>query len=292
VHPYLRLRLHERLAVWGLPGYGLSGELELEPAAGAAVSPGLGLLLGALGGHGTLLAAAPGGGFELTAKADALLLRIDSGAVDGLAASRAEVLRSRLLLDAAYRDIPLFGGALSPALEVGVRYDGGDAERGAGLVVGGSVGYTLPGWGLTLAGFGQGVLVHEQDGFREWGAGGTLLLDPDPPGRGLALQVAPAWGTASSGAAGLWSLPHLALLAATGPIDATGSVDAELSYGLEAPGGAGTLTPYLGVAVAPGGDRSWRLGARLRLDPGVTLSLEGTHREHADHTLVLSGSLR
>ena len=106
MHPYLRLRLHERLAVWGLLGYGLSGELELDPAAGAAVSPGLGLLLGALGGHGTLLAAGPGGGFELTAKADALLLRINSDAVPGLAASRAEVL-----LEAAYRNIPLFGGA-------------------------------------------------------------------------------------------------------------------------------------------------------------------------------------
>ena len=161
--------------MWGLLGYGLSGELELEPA-GAAVSPGLGLLPGALGGHGTLLAAAPGGGFELTAKADALLLRIDSDAVDGLAASSAEVLRSRLLLQAAYRDISLLGGALSPALQVGVRYDGGDAERGAGLVVGGGLDYRLAATGLSLSARGQGLLVHRSAGFREWSAGGALRL--------------------------------------------------------------------------------------------------------------------
>ena len=291
VHPYVRLRLHDGLAVWGLLGYALAGELRLEHDRGASVETDVGMVMGAFGARGTLLAAPAGGGLELSASSDGLVLRMRSAAVPGMAAGTAEVERLRLLLHASYRGLPLGGGVLIPELEVGGRYDGGDAESGAGLVVGGSVGYTLPGWGLTLAGYGQGVLVHEQDGFREWGAGGALLLDPDPPGRGLALQVAPAWGTASSGAAGLWSLPHLALLAATGPIDATGSVDAELSYGLET-GAAGTLTPYLGVAVAPGGDRSWRLGARLRLDPGVTLSLEGTHREHADHTLVLSGTLR
>ena len=291
VHPYVRLRLHDGLAVWGLLGYALAGELRLEHDRGASVETDVGMVMGAFGARGTLLAAPAGGGLELSASSDGLVLRMRSAAVPGMAAGTAEVERLRLLLHASYRGLPLGGGVLIPELEVGGRYDGGDAESGAGLVVGGSVGYTLPGWGLTLAGYGQGVLVHEQDGFREWGAGGALLLDPDPPGRGLALQVAPAWGTASSGAAGLWSLPHLVLLAATGPIDATGSVDAELSYGLET-GAAGTLTPYLGVAVAPGGDRSWRLGARLRLDPGVTLSLEGTHREHADHTLVLSGTLR
>ena len=36
------------------------------------------------------------------------------------------------------------GGMLTPRIEVGGRYDGGDAETGAGLVVGGSLGYAVP----------------------------------------------------------------------------------------------------------------------------------------------------
>ena len=39
VHPYLRLRLHERLAVWGLLGYGRGGEPRLGAAAGRARRP-------------------------------------------------------------------------------------------------------------------------------------------------------------------------------------------------------------------------------------------------------------
>ena len=39
------------------------------------------------------------------------------------------------------------GGMLTPRIEVGGRYDGGDAETGAGLVVGGSLGYAVPGLG-------------------------------------------------------------------------------------------------------------------------------------------------
>ena len=160
VHPYLGLTLHERLRLWGLLGYGLLGELELDPAAGEAMRTDLGLLLGAL------LAAGPGGrpGAGGEGRRPAAAHQLRRGARTGGA-----VLRSRLLLEAAYRDIPLFGGALSPALEAGVRYDDGDAERGAGLVVGGGVEYRLPAAGLSLSGRAQGLLLHEDAGFSEWG---------------------------------------------------------------------------------------------------------------------------
>ena len=62
------------------------------------------------------------------------------------------------LLEAAYRNAVLGGGLLSPALEVGVRYDGGDAEGGAALVLGGGVQYALAGAGLTLSADGGGLL--------------------------------------------------------------------------------------------------------------------------------------
>ena len=43
------------------------------------------------------------------------------------------------------------GGMLTPRIEVGGRYDGGDAETGAGLVVGGSLGYAVGAWGTLKA---------------------------------------------------------------------------------------------------------------------------------------------
>ena len=169
VHPYARVALHERLAVWGLFGYGLVGHLTQDDAAADAVETGTGLLMGAFGVDGLLLAAAQSGGLELAARADGLLLRMSSAAAAGLAASEADLSRWRLLLEASYAGVPLFGGVLRPALAVGGRYDGGAAETGAGLVLSGRVSYALPAWGLTLSAGGEGLLVHEEDGFREWG---------------------------------------------------------------------------------------------------------------------------
>ena len=205
--------------------------------------------------------------------------------------------RWRLLLEASYAGMPLFGGVLTPALAVGGRYDGGAAESGAGLVLSGRVSYALPAWGLTLSAFGEGLLVHEEDGFREWGAGGALRFDPGAPGRGLALRVAPSWGVASSGAGRLWALPDAASLApAAVPPPPGARLAAELSYGLDAPGGNGALTPYAGVTLAADGARTWRLGTRMRLDSGLAVSLEGTRAEPvsaaAEHTLAVAASLR
>ena len=297
VHPYVRVVVHERLAVWGLFGYGLLGELTLdEEGAAAAIETDAGLLMGAFGARGTLLAAGPGGGLELAAKGDGLLLRMSSAAARGLVATQADVSRWRLLLEASYRGLPLAGGVLTPALEVGGRYDGGDAQTGTGLVVGGSLRYALPAWGLTLTGSGRGLL-HESGVFSEWGAGGSVRFDPGAPGRGVALRVAPSWGGAPTGAAGLWSLRDASRLAALRAVQAAGTLDAEVSYGLGVSGGRAVMTPYAGFAHAAQGDRAWRVGARVSLDRSLDLSLEATRNESAgdraaEHGLVLSGSLR
>ena len=79
---------------------------------------------------------------------------------------------------------------------LGGRYDRGEAETGAGLAGGGSLSYSLPAWGLTLTAAGQGLLAHEQAGFREWGVAGTVLFDPGAPGRGERL-----WTLADASAA-------------------------------------------------------------------------------------------
>ena len=178
VHPYLRLTLQERLAVWGLLGFGVLGEVGLDPADAPAFAADFGLLMGVFGVQGTLLPARPGGGLELTTRADGLVLSATVAEATGLVRGQAEVIRVRLLLEAGYRDVLLFGGTLSPALEVGVRADEGDAEQGAGLVLGGSVDYSLPAWGLVLSAGGQALLLHVEAGFQEWSIGGAVRFDP------------------------------------------------------------------------------------------------------------------
>ena len=270
--------------MWGLFGYGLLGELELDRDRAAAIGTDLGLVMGAFGARGTLLEAAASGGLEVAARADGLLLRVNTEAAAGLAATVAEVTRTRLLLEGSYA-VAVLGGVLRPELEAGVRYDGGDAERGAGLVLGGSVSYGLPAWGLSLEASGQGLLRPESWRFSEWGAAGTLRLDPGVPGRGVALSVAPSWGGAAGGGAErLWQLPDAGALAAGGVPAASGRLDAELSYGLEVPAVGAVVSPYARLGATDAGARVLRLGVRALLLPGVRLSFEGVRSEPGDGT--------
>ena len=117
--------------------------------------------------------------------------------------------------------------------------------------------------------------------------------------RRAQLSVAPSWGTTATTAATLWSLPDAARLAAQGPAQAQADarLAAELSYGLDALDGAATVSPYAGLTVADGGERTWRVGTSFRHDQFLRLSLEGTRSEHAGaaepgHTLELRASLR
>ena len=301
VHPYLRVALHDRLAVWGLFGYALAGDLSLESDAAGSVDTGAGMIMAAFGARGILREAAHPGGLELATAADGLVLRMRSVAVPELDATAAEVQRLRVLLNLSWSALPVLGGVLTPALELGGRYDSGDAETGAGVLLGGSLTWAAPAWGVTVNAAGQGLLRHQQAGFREWGAGGFLRLDPGTAGRGLALRVAPSWGAASAGGgARLWSLPDAAELAAPARFAPAARLDAELSYGLGVPGVPGVmgglLTPYAGVALAASGERTWRLGNRLSIPPSVVLRLEGARAETAggtpDHEFNLNLTLR
>ena len=69
---------------------------------------------------------------------------------------------------------------LTPALELGLRHDGGDAETGTGVELGGRVSYTDAGSGLTVEANARKLIAHEDSGYEEWGAGGSVRLDPAP----------------------------------------------------------------------------------------------------------------
>ena len=140
-------RFTDRLEAWGAAGYG-QGELQVTPRLdtgmdGAALTAELNLWLAAAGLRGTLL---DGGsdGLTITGKSDAMVVGTSSGETRGMTAARARVTRLRLGVE-AQRHIPLgnpasdSGAMLTPSLELGLRHDGGDAETGFGLDLGGGI---------------------------------------------------------------------------------------------------------------------------------------------------------
>ena len=285
VYPYLSYAVvPERVSLWLAGGYGLGG-MRLAPHAGAPLETRIGLLAGAAGVRGTVVPASASGGFSLALEADGMLLRAASEATTGLAATAAQVNRLRLGLEGTYA-LALSGAArLTPSVEVAVRRDGGDAETGFGIDVGGGLSYTHPGLGLSLGLRGRALVAHETAEPAEWGASGWLAWDPNPGSElGPALTVSPSIGApAESGAAALWSRETLAGLDANPAVaGAGGRIDARFGYGLDLMAGVGT--PWIGIGMS-GHDREYRIGYEFHAGrPSATdvrVALEASRRERA-----------
>ena len=286
VHPYLRVAATERLSAWGLFGYG-RGQME---RMGDRPDTDIGMLMGGLGARGALLSPTELSAFDVALKSDAFLVRMDT---DAATQPALETMTSRLRLQLeGGRPVELESGRMSPSLEVGVRHDGGDAETGLGLEVGGSLGYTHAQRGLALQATARRLLVHQANGYEEWGVGGSLSLDPGALGRGPSLRMQSSWG-ATSGMDRLWSQRSAADLARSTQAAGAGLFDAELGYGLDALGGL--LTPYAHVASSGQGPRTYGLGGRLQVERSLRVDLVGERRERtaarAGHELKLRSTL-
>ncbi|MCY4430027.1 MAG: hypothetical protein OXC11_06485, partial [Rhodospirillales bacterium] len=267
-----------------------TGTLTLTPDGMLPIETDLKLAMGALGGRGILVAAPSGGGLEVAATSDALVVRTTSEetrmAGAGLAASAADVTRLRLGLEGS-RPIRWDGGAtLVPSFEVGVRKDGGDAENGFGADIGAGLAWTDPSLGITAEFRARGLLTHAADGFRERGYSGSLAWDPTPSSRrGPSLTLRQTVGAQPSGGMDALFGPENAWAAGAaqdGDAFDRRTFGVSLGYGFALFGGRWTGTPELGLRQS--GARSeavfgfgWRLeGAGAQR---FELRLEGAHTQ-------------
>jgi len=287
VFPYAGVDLSERLTAWAVAGLGLGG-LTLTPEAAEALETDLTLALAALGARGRLVEPAAGSGFTLAIETDAYWVRTSSAAAPGLAAAQADVTRIRLGLEGGYRFALAGGGTLAPTFEIGVRHDGGHAETGYGMDLGGGLAWSDPALGLAARVSARGLLTPELDGFRDLGFSGSLAWDPDPSSeRGPSLTVTQTLGaSAAGGMRALLGRATLAALPATDDPLQRRRLDVRAGYGLGAAGGRFTATPEVGLAMEPE-RREYRLGWRLAVaDDGPAsfeIALEGTRSEHVNH---------
>ncbi len=302
--PWARHALTERLEAWGAAGYG-QGKLTVTPGrpstdeagpesgsgAGAPIRADLDLKIAAGGLRGTLL---EGEDLTLTGKTDALAVETASGRGRGanggnLEPARATTTRLRLGVEAS-RPFMLGGGAVfTPSLETGLRHDGGDAETGFGLDLGGGLALSAPEAGLQAEIRGRGLLSHESRGFRERGFSGALSWHQRPGSdRGATLSLTQTIGGASAGGAdALLARATLDGLAAD-PGDELRSrrFEVKLGYGLTVFDDRFTLTPEAGAGFSDSG-RDYSLGWRLTGGPtgsggAFELGIEGRRREPAN----------
>ena len=271
LYPWGRYALDERTSLWGVAGYG-AGDLTVKPQAGPAMNTDVDLALAALGVRSTLLASGAAGGPGLEAVSDVLGVRTSSQAVEGMAASRADATRLRAGLRGSW--VFLYGtggtgagtgaGAVEPSLEAGLRHDGGDAETGLGLELGGGLAWSDASLGLTGQVRAQGLVSHSDGALRAEGVSGALTWDPRPSSVvGPSLSLRSSLGASSSGAvADLFGSTTPEAVRARGDAPLRPRLEAALGYGLPVFGGMLVGVPEIGIGLSDD-HRTYRLGWRL-----------------------------
>ena len=276
--PYAALAVSERLKLWGAAGHG-SGDVTVKTAPGGHYRADTAWSMAAAGLRGDLLAApAEGTGPSLALVSDALWVRTSSDKTQGLAASESDVSRLRLGLEGSWSL-----GAVTPSLALGARHDGGDAETGFGMEVGGGLAWRDPGLGLTLDLSGRTLIAHDDEGLEDRGVSAQLAFDPDgASARGLSLGLTQDWGgQAASGLDALFADDPLEDRAGSGSSMAESRWQAEAAYGFPAFSGRFTGSPHMGLGLATGA-RDYTLGWRLEPaagGPAVSFGVQATRRE-------------
>ena len=244
--PYGRYALNPHLSFRALLGYG-TGDLALSPSRQEQMGTTINLSLAAVGLDGVLL---DGGatGLTISSSADGLFLQTGSEKADGLAAAEEDLSRLRLAL-AASRPFPLDHQSswLTPALELGLRQDSGDAETGFGLDLAASLHWLAAEHGMAVAVKGRRLLSHGAEGeWQDQGLSASLSWDPTPSSPlGHSLSVCRNWGgSAVAGVDALLSpdaFPSLGGAASSAEGDRQ-ALEAALAYGFPVHGDALVLT--------------------------------------------------
>ena len=288
--PYAALRVSERLKLWGAAGHG-TGDVTLKTVLGGNYKADTSWSMAAAGMRGDLLdapgslsgasGASSGSGPALAVTSDALWTRTSSEKTNRLAASDSDVTRLRIGLEGSYRVAMENGASLVPKLELGARHDGGDAETGFGVELGGGIAWTDPGMGLSLDLSGRTLLAHGDDDLKDRGFSAALAYDPAPATqRGASLSLRQDFGGQSRG--GLDALFQPAALEDRTASEATSRWAVEAAYGLPAFGGRWTGSPYMGLGLAASA-RDYTLGWQLAPEaagmPNLSFGLHATRRE-------------
>ena len=273
-HPYVSWRPLDSLGLWATAGYG-GGPIEVDDDAADVEGSDMRRIAAAGGVHATLSDSQllPGGTTSLTARGEGAYTWQDvtgRGLVEPL---MVQVWRGRVAVEGSHERTLPWGGRIRPALELGVRYDGGRDMAGAGVEIGGGLRYAEP-WGRQIEGRGRMLAAH-QSGYREWAAGGRISLDLGGDRQGLSVSVAPTYGQTASGVHRLWGSGAADVAAGTGS-EAQAGVDADVSYGILVAGET-LVTPYGRIAATEDGTRRYQVGGKLEVGPAFTLDLTGEY---------------
>ncbi len=248
-YPYVSYQTGAGMRAWILLGLG-RGETEVE-----TLESELDASLVALGLTGTLTGSTTG---RLGYEVDAFWTTADMENGSDLV-----VRRIRAGVEGNLR----LGQSMQPYLKAALRQDGGDAETGMGMELGGGMRWSTS--RLRAEFSGRTLVVHTDEGLREWGLMGSIEYGA-PSGVGPLMRVRPLWGNVDGGE--LWREAPLQF-SGLGRTDQR--VEMELGYGTPIKKSLGRS--IVGMTVDSMG-QTYRVGYHLRMREGMQFSVATTAR--------------
>ncbi len=255
------LEVEQNLLIWGAVGSG-RGDVTVTPSDGDISVAEIGWSMLAAGATGTV----PGDkilGVETRWHADALMTRTTSDSATGLWSTSGETTRLRLGVSVDWQRKLASGSMLIPHLETGLRLDGGDAETGFGLEIGGGIELFNSERGFSISLDGRTLALHKDGDFRNWGLSLDFLWDPYPETlRGWSLSAKQSLGGSPSG--GVDSLLDPEAFPDLSRTEGEWDWSLEASYGTER--GRGMVSSPYGSANGSESVEGLRLGWRIKPD--------------------------
>ena len=274
INPYLGWQAPGGVTLWTTVGYG-RGEVEVNDESADTQASDLTQQMVAAGVSRELVASERlirGGTTSLRLKGETAFTKADLDGSGSLQSTMLNASRHRMMFEASHARKLASEATLTPSIEVGVRYDGGDGETGAGVDIAAGLSASNVLRGLSVDARVRTLLVHEAEGYEERGVAVSLIYDPTPSTPlGLTARVSPSWGgQAMSGARALWDRQTMVGLRPGTP-GSDNRLDAELGYA--SPVGSGLVgTPRFGIT-SSGFGRDYRLGYSLGVLPGAAMNL-------------------
>jgi len=180
----------------------------------------------------------------------------------------AEVIRVRLGMESSFQ----ITSGIRPYLEANVRQDGGDAETGIGLEVGGGLRIAYPQWKIRGEIRSQGLVLHSAEGFTEWGLSGSIQVGN--PSKGLSVQLLPSYGPNQ----GMSLYRQQTIVEYGSPQTGIHRTELEIGYGV--PIRKGRARSIVGITQFSGGGQLLRLGGEIRPWDWMSLSVSGLAHNH------------
>ena len=297
INPYLGWQAPGGVNLWATAGYGW-GEVEIDDPAADAQATNLTQQMVAAGASRSLASSEQlieGGRTSLRFKGETAFTRADIEEGGTIESMMFNVSRHRVMFEALHARRFASEATLTPSIEVGMRYDGGDGETGAGADIAAGLMVTDLLAGLSVDARLRTLLVHEAEGYQERGVSVSLIYDPSPSTPlGFTARVSPSWGSqALSGAQALWGRQTMTGLGIRS-LESGNRMNAEVGYAL--PVGSGLVgTQRLGVTTSEFG-RDYRVGYNLTVLRGGPMNFhfgvdgrrrQDLFRQEPDHSVAV-----